>query len=84
MSDANVQDGQHRQHIEVDNDPVDDPRAEQERRADNELADRLSVLIEEANSRVTPLCRMIRKVRGSLRRKSFLHWLIGHLWSVAH
>jgi hypothetical protein len=30
---------------------------------DNELAERLSSIIEDANSRVVPLCQMMRKVR---------------------
>lgn len=40
-----------------------DPRPKQRRKVDRQLAERLSVLIEEAmNSRVVPLTEMIRKV----------------------
>ncbi|THU82628.1 hypothetical protein K435DRAFT_766436 [Dendrothele bispora CBS 962.96] len=38
-----------------------DQRTEEEKKKDAELADRLSRLIEDANERVVPLCRMIRK-----------------------
>jgi hypothetical protein len=37
-------------------------RTEDEKAADNKLAERLSALIDDANSRVGPLCKMIRKV----------------------
>ncbi|ESK94925.1 lea domain protein [Moniliophthora roreri MCA 2997] len=39
----------------------DDPRSEEQKKRDAELAERLSGIIEDANSRVLPLCRMIRK-----------------------
>lgn len=39
-----------------------DKRSEDEVKADNELAVRLSILIENANEKVVPLVRMIRKV----------------------
>jgi len=39
-----------------------DERTEDQKKADAELANRLSALIEDANSRVVPLCQMIRKV----------------------
>jgi len=38
-----------------------DERSEEEVKKDNELAERLSSLIEDANSRVVPLCKMMRK-----------------------
>ncbi|KAJ4473372.1 hypothetical protein C8J55DRAFT_138816 [Lentinula edodes] len=38
-----------------------DDRSDDERKKDAELAERLSRLIEDANSRVVPLCKMIRK-----------------------
>jgi len=38
-----------------------DSRTEEQKKQDKELAERLSSLIEDANSRVTPLCKMIRK-----------------------
>ncbi|KAJ3717956.1 hypothetical protein C8R42DRAFT_724165 [Lentinula raphanica] len=38
-----------------------DARNDEERKKDAELAERLSRLIEDANSRVVPLCKMIRK-----------------------
>ncbi|KAK7060918.1 hypothetical protein VNI00_000651 [Paramarasmius palmivorus] len=38
-----------------------DPRSDEQKKKDAELAERLSGLIEDANSRVLPLCRMIRK-----------------------
>ncbi|KIK56354.1 hypothetical protein GYMLUDRAFT_174345 [Collybiopsis luxurians FD-317 M1] len=38
-----------------------DDRSDEERKRDAELAERLSRLIEDANSRVVPLCKMIRK-----------------------
>ncbi|KZP27905.1 PigN-domain-containing protein [Athelia psychrophila] len=40
---------------------VDDERTPQEIKQDKELADRLSALIEDANERVIPLCKQIRK-----------------------
>jgi len=42
-------------------------RTEEEKKQDAELANRLSALIEDANSRVVPLTKMIRKVHGSPR-----------------
>ncbi|KAJ6555433.1 hypothetical protein DFH09DRAFT_570980 [Mycena vulgaris] len=38
-----------------------DERTDQEKETDRKLAERLSVLIEEANNKCTPLCKMIRK-----------------------
>jgi len=38
-----------------------DDRTEQEKKTDAQLAERLSSIIEDANKRVGPLCRMIRK-----------------------
>ncbi|KAJ7460188.1 hypothetical protein FB451DRAFT_1141292 [Mycena latifolia] len=38
-----------------------DDRTEQEQETDRKLAERLSRLIEDANNRCTPLCKMIRK-----------------------
>ncbi|KAF9073181.1 hypothetical protein BDP27DRAFT_1381769 [Rhodocollybia butyracea] len=38
-----------------------DDRDDQEKQSDAELAERLSRLIEDANSRIGPLCKMIRK-----------------------
>ncbi|KAJ3852746.1 hypothetical protein EV368DRAFT_40389 [Lentinula lateritia] len=40
---------------------TDDNRTEEQKEADKKLAERLSALIEDANSRVVPLCKMIRK-----------------------
>lgn len=40
-----------------------DDRSPEQQNQDAELADRLSSLIEDANRRVVPLCKMIRKVR---------------------
>ncbi|KAE9406203.1 hypothetical protein BT96DRAFT_811031 [Gymnopus androsaceus JB14] len=37
-----------------------DDRTDEQRETDNKLAERLSSLIEDANSRVVPLCKMIR------------------------
>ena len=37
-------------------------RSPEQERQDAELAERLSSLIEDANRRVVPLCKMIRKV----------------------
>lgn len=58
---------QPQQHIDVDNESIagsagSDQRNEQEKQKDNELAERLTSIIEDANSRVSPLCKMIRKV----------------------
>ncbi|KAF8241031.1 hypothetical protein L208DRAFT_1420164 [Tricholoma matsutake] len=64
MSQAGVQDFPEA-HIEVE--PRERPqvgsdeRTEDEKNADAKLAERLSALIEDANSRVGPLCKMIRK-----------------------
>ncbi|KAJ7162182.1 hypothetical protein C8R46DRAFT_1177568 [Mycena filopes] len=38
-----------------------DERSDQEKETDRKLADRLSRMIEEANQKCTPLCKMIRK-----------------------
>ncbi|KAJ3782676.1 hypothetical protein GGU10DRAFT_297483, partial [Lentinula aff. detonsa] len=47
-----------------------DDRNDEERKKDAELAERLSRLIEDANSRVVPLCKMIRKhIEGMEARK---------------
>lgn len=40
-----------------------DPRTKDEKEVDAKLAERLSVLIEEANERVVPLVKMVRQVR---------------------
>jgi len=45
----------------VSNASTDDKRTDQEKEADSKLAERLSALIEDANSKCTPLCKMIRK-----------------------
>jgi hypothetical protein len=45
-----------------------DERTEDEKKTDEKLAERLSALIEDANSRVGPLCKMIRKVRWVLKQ----------------
>lgn len=37
-------------------------RTDEDKQKDAEIAERLSRLIEDANSRVVPLCKMIRKV----------------------
>jgi hypothetical protein len=42
-------------------DATTDDRNDDEKKRDAELAERLSRLIEDANSRVVPLCKMIRK-----------------------
>lgn len=39
-----------------------DDRSKEQIEEDKKLAERLSALIEDANSRVVPLCKMIRKV----------------------
>lgn len=38
-----------------------DTRTDEQKKTDRELAERLSGLIEDANSRLTPLTKMIRK-----------------------
>ena len=57
---------QQQQRIDVENysdaSSVVDERTDDEKKTDKELADRLSVLIENANERLIPLVRMIRKV----------------------
>ena len=40
-----------------------DNRTEEEIKTDNALAERLSSIIEQANERVVPITKMIRKVR---------------------
>ncbi|KIM75563.1 hypothetical protein PILCRDRAFT_827115 [Piloderma croceum F 1598] len=53
------------QHIDVDNESVGtagtDDRTPEQKKMDAELAERLSAIIENANSRVIPLCKLIRK-----------------------
>lgn len=57
------------QHLNVDNDPdfsvasSSDERTDEQKKQDAELAERLSSIIEAANEKVIPLCKMIRKVR---------------------
>jgi hypothetical protein len=46
------------QHNQADTGDIDDTQATKE------LAERLSIIIEEANERVVPLTRMIRQVRA--------------------
>ncbi|KAJ6555423.1 hypothetical protein DFH09DRAFT_1165345 [Mycena vulgaris] len=52
-------------HLNLDDNVSDgsthDERTDQEKETDHKLAERLSALIENANSRCTPLCKMIRK-----------------------
>lgn len=64
VADPNAQDIA-QQHIDVDNESVGtsgtDERSPAEKKEDAELAERLSSIIEDANSRVIPLCKMIRK-----------------------
>ncbi|ORY99226.1 hypothetical protein BCR43DRAFT_406920, partial [Syncephalastrum racemosum] len=38
-----------------------DTRSEEQKKVDLQLAERLSSIIEDANKKVTPLCRMIRQ-----------------------
>ncbi|KAF9002905.1 hypothetical protein BDQ17DRAFT_1390586 [Cyathus striatus] len=38
-----------------------DPRSKQEQETDQKLAERLSAIIEDANTKVIPICKMIRK-----------------------
>ncbi|KAJ6555401.1 hypothetical protein DFH09DRAFT_1165308 [Mycena vulgaris] len=44
-----------------ENASTSDERTDQEKETNRKLAERLSVLIEEANNKCTPLCKMIRK-----------------------
>jgi len=60
MSQADIQDFP--EQINVDpSEEGGDERTEDVKKADNKLAERLSALIEDANSRVGPLCKMIRR-----------------------
>jgi hypothetical protein len=43
-----------------------DNRSSEQKKQDAELAERLSSLIEDANRRVVPLCKMIRQVSFSI------------------
>lgn len=50
-------------HAQDDNASIrSDDRTAEQKKQDIELAERLSSIIEDANSRVIPLCKMIRKV----------------------
>ena len=57
-----------RQHLDVLNDGSSDAgssvdeRTPEQQKADKDLANRLSQLIENANEKLIPLCKMIRKV----------------------
>lgn len=67
MADVLPQEQQQPQHIDVDNDSIagsatTDNRTDEEKKNDAALAERLSSIIEDANGRVSPLCKMIRKV----------------------
>jgi len=63
------------QHINVDNDPAPseagtDTRSPEDKKKDNELAERLSHIIENANEKVVPLTKMIRKhIENELAKK---------------
>jgi hypothetical protein len=66
MSDIDVQEQQHMNVADQgETKPTEatgtDERTDQEKEADRKLADRLSHLIENANSKCIPLCNMIRK-----------------------
>jgi chromosome segregation ATPase len=66
MSDIDVQEQQHMNVAEQgETKPTEatgnDQRTDQEKEADRKLAERLSHIIEEANSKCLPLCNMIRK-----------------------
>ncbi|KAJ7580276.1 hypothetical protein C8J56DRAFT_1030149 [Mycena floridula] len=65
MTDVHPPPSQHRMSPDIDdqmsNASTEDKRTDQEKEADNKLAERLSALIEDANSKCTPLCKMIRK-----------------------
>lgn len=50
------------QHQFDDNVSVADSRTDDQKQQDEELAERLSSIIEDANSKVVPICKMIRKV----------------------
>ncbi|KAJ6489037.1 hypothetical protein C8R45DRAFT_1213608 [Mycena sanguinolenta] len=62
---------QHQQHLDMDEQEQPqatqkqntggDERTEQEKETDRKLAERLSALIEDANSKCAPICNMIRK-----------------------
>lgn len=45
----------------------EDTRTDEQKKGDKKLAERLSILIEEANGRVVPLTKMIRKVSSRYR-----------------
>ena len=47
-----------------------DNRTQEEIDEDNALADRLSLIIEDANEKIVPICEMIRKV------STLLIWLL--------
>jgi len=62
VADPNAQNIGQQPHIDVDNESVGtDERSPEQKKMDTELAERLSSIIEDANSRVIPLCKMIRK-----------------------
>jgi hypothetical protein len=42
-----------------------DNRPDAQKQAEKQLANRLSTIIENANERVIPICKMIRRVRQS-------------------
>ena len=56
-----------------------DNRTPDEKQADKELAERLSSLIEDANSRVVPLTKMIRKVSYFVESRTQICLLIREL-----
>ncbi len=59
--------GKQQEPSEAPTDSTEDERTPEEVQQDKELAERLSALIEDANSRVVPLTKMIRKVCYFLR-----------------
>lgn len=60
MDDVPQQQPQHE--LDADSNASTDSRTDEQKEQDRQLAERLSALIENANSKCTPLCKMIRKV----------------------
>jgi len=58
-----------------------DNRTQEEIDEDNALADRLSLIIEDANEKIVPICEMIRKVSCSFDDSA---WFLNRSVSPAH
>jgi hypothetical protein len=73
MSDVDIRDNRAHDFDDNASDSTSAGRDDEQIKKDNELADRLSLIIEDNNERVVPLTKMIRKVSHDTHT---LFWLL--------